>query len=408
MRLRHAGIALVTAVGLASIVGIAGHARSPEVTMHEWGTFTTVAGVDGRAINWLPLAGPSDLPCFVKHVNANFLAKVAPGAQAGAQLSFEAVRSSLLAKVRMETPVIYFYSPTEFNATVGVTFPRGIITEFYPTPTQPALAIYANVLNDPNFAHSLEWKVRVSPETSPLYPNGGTNSHYYAARETDATPLRAGPETEKFIFYRGIASFDVPIQTKLLANGDVEVWNLAVEGALPTVILFESRNGKIGFRAAGELSKSVTLAPPALTSDIASIRKKLTKELERAGLFPKEAEAMVNTWRDSWFEEGSRVFYILPTASMSAILPLSVIPSPNRVARVFVGRQELITNASMAAVKTALEQNDTATLDRYGRFLSPIADRIVATNSDPALRDRIEKASKTAFANYTRQLRACE
>jgi hypothetical protein len=62
----------------------------------------------------------------------------------------------------------------------------------------------------------------------------------------------------------------------------------------------------------------------------------------------------------------------------------------------------------MAAVKTALEQNDTATLDRYGRFLSPIADRIVATNSDPALRDRIEKASKTAFANYTRQLRACE
>lgn len=408
MRLRHVAIALGTVVTLGSIVGLAGDARSPEITMHEWGTFTTVAGTDGRAINWLPLGGPSDLPCFVKHVNANFIAKVAPGAQAGAQISFEAVRSSLQAKVRMETPVIYFYSPTQFDATVAVSFNRGIITEFYPTPTQPALPIYANTLNDPNFSHTLEWKVRVSPDIAPLYPNGGGQSHYYAARETDATPLKVGVETEKFIFYRGIANFDVPIQTKLLPNGDVEVWNLAIEGALPAVILFESRNGRMGYRVGGELSKSVTLAPPALTSDIASIRRELTKELERAGLFPKEAQAMVETWRDSWFEEGARVFYILPTASVSAILPLRILPSPNRVTRVFVGRQELIDDASMSAVKTALEQNDTAMLDRYGRFLMPITDRLLATNQDPAIRDRIATAGKAAFTKYNAQLRACE
>ena len=35
------------------------------LTVHEWGTFTTVAGKGGRAIDWLPLSGPVDLPCFV-------------------------------------------------------------------------------------------------------------------------------------------------------------------------------------------------------------------------------------------------------------------------------------------------------------------------------------------------------
>src|SRR6185295_12086174 len=109
----------------------------------------------------------------------------------------------------------------------------------------PAIGIYTNQLNDPTFAHSMEWNVHVSPTVAPLYPNGGGQSHYYAARNTDATPLKAGVETEKFIFYRGVASFDVPIQTKVLPNGDVEIWNLLPEGAMPTVILFESRGGRI-------------------------------------------------------------------------------------------------------------------------------------------------------------------
>src|SRR5580704_17146711 len=34
--------------------------------------------------------------------------------------------------VRMETPVIYFYSPREVTARVKVFFPKGVITEWYP------------------------------------------------------------------------------------------------------------------------------------------------------------------------------------------------------------------------------------------------------------------------------------
>ncbi|MGC2400855.1 MAG: hypothetical protein WA510_13775, partial [Acidobacteriaceae bacterium] len=50
----------------------------PDLTVHEWGTFTAVAGTDGRAIEWLPLGLPrfppsTDLPEFVEHIrDANF------------------------------------------------------------------------------------------------------------------------------------------------------------------------------------------------------------------------------------------------------------------------------------------------------------------------------------------------
>ncbi len=36
----------------------------PYLTAHEWGTFTSIAGKDGRAAEWLPLTGSTDLPCI--------------------------------------------------------------------------------------------------------------------------------------------------------------------------------------------------------------------------------------------------------------------------------------------------------------------------------------------------------
>jgi hypothetical protein len=52
---------------------------------------------------------------------------------------------------------------------------------------------------------------------------------------------------------------------------------------------------------------------------------------------------MVDTWRDSWFERGRRIFYLVPRATIDSILPLDVKPAPASIARVFVGRIELAT-----------------------------------------------------------------
>src|SRR6267154_2761824 len=37
------------------------------LTAHEWGTFTSIAGSDGQAVEWSPLSGSTDLPAFVEH-----------------------------------------------------------------------------------------------------------------------------------------------------------------------------------------------------------------------------------------------------------------------------------------------------------------------------------------------------
>ena len=45
------------------------------------------------------------------------------------------------------------------------------------------------------------------PGKDPAYPGTHGPSHYYAARNTDSSPLRIGNEQEKMIFYRGLGEF---------------------------------------------------------------------------------------------------------------------------------------------------------------------------------------------------------
>jgi hypothetical protein len=90
------------------------------------------------------------------------------------------------------------------------------------------------------------------------------------------------------------------------------------------------------------------------------------------GLYLEEARVMVQTWRDAWFEEGSRLIYIVPAQFVNTILPLSIHPAPSQAARVFVGRLELITPATEKAIETAFETGDSAmlgsTADFWNRF----------------------------------------
>src|SRR2546422_8717270 len=57
-----------------SLPWVADEHSLPDLTVHEWGTFTAIAGKDGRAAEWLPLGVPrypptTDLPQFVEHIN---------------------------------------------------------------------------------------------------------------------------------------------------------------------------------------------------------------------------------------------------------------------------------------------------------------------------------------------------
>jgi hypothetical protein len=76
--------------------------------------------------------------------------------------------------------------------------------------------------------------------------------------------------------------------------------------------------------------------------------------------------------------------YIVPTAFVDGILPLSINPAPAQTTRVFVGRLELITPATEKAVQRALVTHDGATLEKYSRFLEPILNTMIKKESNPA------------------------
>ena len=394
--------ALVAAAGLPSRTG-----SSPDrLVAHEWGTFTSIAGEDGRAIEWLPLNGPVDLPCFVEHFQ-NSTSKILPTENA-TLVDYETARSRLWGKVRMETPVLYFYGPRDTHVNVKVSFPRGLITEFYPHATTWQPAVTSTSLHSPQFVSTLEWpSVTVAPPTRREFLTQSGPSHYYAARETEASALSVGSQSEKFLFYRGVANFDVALSALPVDGGGVRVRNLG-GNEIPAVVLFEKRGNAFGYRVSGPLRGETTIPAPSAAGTMAALRADLEAMLVTAGLFPKEAAAMVATWSDSWFEEGTRVFYIVPPKAVEAILPLHVTPVPSAVARVFVGRMEVVTAATQHDAEAAIARNDMNALERFGRFLGPITDRMLAKNPNAATRARIQSATSAAFASYVRRMSACE
>jgi hypothetical protein len=193
-------------------------------------------------------------------------------------------------------------------------------------------------------------------------------SHYYAARATDAWTLKSGSENEKLLFYRGIGDFDVDV-TAVVKEDEVTVRNTGAD-TIPLVMMFENRAGAIGYRVIRGLRGPVDLPFSDLTGTLDGLRSDLEDELTEMGLYRKEAHAMVETWRDSWFEEGLRVFYLLPRSKVDAVLPISVQPAPEQLTRVFVGRMELLAPWMKQEIGGALASGDVAVLQKYGRFLN--------------------------------------
>jgi hypothetical protein len=282
----------------------------------------------------------------------------------------------------METPVLYFYSPQDTTVDVSVRFPQGVITEWYPNAEVSPLNVFPQTVRTAGLEGTIRWnQVAVRPRGEQKYPTEAGDSHYFVARETDAAPLHVGSQREKFLFYRGVGGFTPPLRAVLTADGSVLVTSLT-EQSVGDVLLFENRGGRMAFTSQRSGGREVTLPAPPRKGASQSPREDLVKALVAHGLYAREAKAMVDTWRDSWFEEGTRVFYILPTSAVDPLLPLAITPAPASIARVFVGRIELITPAVQIAVREAVASHDGERLNRYNRFLQPILDRMKAQEPD--------------------------
>lgn len=379
-------VLLVTASTFIAGRSLTPHSPAP-LTVHEWGTFTSVAGEDGRAQEWLPRQAPGELPCFVERLPLN-------------------VKGYLPGTMRMETPVLYFYAPAATAVDVNVRFRNGVVTEWYPSARVAPSALDLSAYRQPQFEGSISWSgVTVSPDAAPGFLTEPGRSHYYRARDTDAAPLRLGSQTEKFLFYRGVGLFPSPIEARVEPSGQVTV-RTSSGGPIGDLLFFANHDGRIGYRVHHAAGSKLALDPPTLEDEADGPGPELEQLLVAHGLYPKEAAAMVNTWRDAWFEEGTRLFYLMPPAMVDEVLPLAIRPAPASIVRAFVGRIELVTPDAVQKLEAALIAGDAAVLRGYGRFLQPVADRVLARMNE---RQRVpfEQRLSAVFAASTSAPGSC-
>ncbi len=361
-------------------------AAQQDLVVHEWGTFTSVAGPDGRALRWRPLLVDEDLPSFVHSAS-----------QPNQGLRYTLARKELMSGlVRMETPVLYFYAPEEMAVEVRVDFPSGAITEWYP---------HARALLE----HGIDWgQVLLQPGVTAPLPHEEGGSHYYAARETAADLVRVcgdnkATESEKFLFYRGIGNFDLGLEA--LVEGDAVL--LRPQQAFGEVLIFERRGDWYGMGRADLERRPQRVPRPELdlpADDLEPMLAALRARLLAEGLFAPEVEAMLATWRDSWFEDGLRVMAVLPTARTEALLPLTLDPAPSECVRVLVARLELISPEQQQALCERLAQAPDleagrTELRRFGRFAEPVLQHLlprVEELGDPHLTWQVQSLHRQA------------
>jgi hypothetical protein len=356
-------------------------------TVHEWGTFTTVSGSDGKLLPGLE-AEENALPPFV-HSHAGF---------SPANKGWD--RPVANVTVKMETPVLYFYSDVPRSVQVDVKFHGGSISQWYPDraggETLPALpsdetvsaalkqekfpehtdpeAVVQHVITklvspvvfSPEYLGSASWRVDVlAPDTpekisarheweTPQWPRARVASANKVRGPN--SPLDNKPEVEGFIFYRGIGNFPLPL--KVESDGNVRLTNTGAQ-KIPFLFFYEKRaefpQGAVwwsGALAAGT-SKTVPLLKSFGDISRASMtEKKFPEALQRAGLTAEEARAMIATWKESYFErDGLRIFWIVPRAFTDSILPITISPKPEKLERVLVGRTEVLRPAFEAELK---------------------------------------------------------
>jgi len=294
--------------------------NSSAPTAHEWGTFTMVIDSDGSPIDWYRPHLTEPLPAFVHRTR--FLKQ---------RVDFS---------VRMETPVIYFHTEVPLVVDVTVGFPSGLVTEHFP------FGVF-----EPGSGDDLgvtAWRnLRVDPQFDPAFARELGGDHYYAARAVNSAPVELdrgdhGVERERFIFYRGVANFRIPLRVTQ-DGGNLAIANLGAETYAHSFV-FERNGPTASLVPLGALRPGAVVihdraaTKPTQRIDLRGIEDALVAD----GLFRDEAAAMIETWRSSWFEDGLRVLFTVPRSDVDALLPLSITPAM-QIERVFVGRYEIVT-----------------------------------------------------------------
>jgi len=405
--------------------------------VHEWGTDTVVVGSDGSLQRGLHHE-EEDLPGFVYD-------RIKAAALLGGTISPSVT-------IKMETPVTYFYSDVPRTVRAAVSFPKGVLTQWYPAVTSflPPIAApsamlpneplgYADPVLDPTFPFAsdlcrtkfgtvgsglLDWgSISVLARDANVgakMPLAALDKFSWSyARDVAANPVQiASGETERFLFYRGLGNFDLPVSVNVtgpgiegLGGNPVTLKNGFSQAIGPVFMMNVGKNEAIfsqfrqGIAPGGELSDRLpTLyGTRPLDTYADELSAAVTGALDDTGLYHDEAVAMVNTWKRQWFRTpGQRLLYIIPQTWTDASIPLTIEPKPDTLLRVMLIRVEVITPEQEAEDVAALAGFDgkgglaVAHFSSLGRFAEPRLRRALALSPSAAGQDYL---AQIAMAN---------
>ncbi|HVR34635.1 MAG TPA: hypothetical protein VMS21_02165, partial [Methylomirabilota bacterium] len=268
--------------------------------------------------------------------------------------------------------------------------------------------------------------------TDPLPGDGGSDNHYFAARAANAARVQFGSpldcvrpmDTEKFLFYRGVGDFQTPLHLRFVSDSDgrqkLSLINNGPE-TLSGLHIVHIKDGQGAIRRIDSLAPGKSILrplpfdPQPLSRVIEELSASMHDSLVTAGLYDSEAAAMIDTWRDAWFEEeGLRVLHLLPTEWTDRTLPLQLDPAPRDIVRVMVGRAEIFTPDTEQKLESLFAGREGSDSDNVadaiqdlglGRFVEPAFTRLANLESD-RIRNQVNKFSNEVRSAMHKQLNA--
>ena len=408
----------------ASPVSPGGEAQpASDLVIHEWGTFLSMSSADGSVLDGM-YHEEHALPSFVH-------------ARSRDQLRLPSMF------LKGETPVIYFYTQRPQTVRLGVGFPKGIWTQWYPQAARviPSLieqaespdrigggriCWYADIIPPA----LVEERTKLRSGEIPTPPATRSDALWNFARDVDAAYVKSMdatkdkevPEYERFLFYRGLGEAHLPLRLDASQGGTLTLDREPTLGeGIKHVFVLRVEKGRAAYRYLPQLRPGETVSGVIPTMDGArpaadftrKIADDLAARLVDSGLFAKEARAMVNTWSVSYFQtDGIRVLFVLPQSWTDAFIPMDVNPAPQQVVRVMVGRLELLSREREQLAEAAIEGLASPDASRRsaafahlrdeGRYVEPIIRRVLRTTKREEVRLLCRRLLMTEFVTALR------
>jgi hypothetical protein len=409
-----ASAAVMNAGGSPPVSGSQAKVGSTDLIVHEWGTFLGMNGSDGASLDGM-YHEEHALPAFVHSRSRDQL-----------RLPFSFLKG--------ETPVIYFYTKERQQVSLGVGFPRGVWTQWYPQAILVSPTLVQNAETPDRLSGGrICWQAEIIPasavDRAAKLPATSGDALWNHARQVDAAYVKtsdgtkdpASPEFERFLFYRGLGEARLPVQLNSQKNGTLVLDGDATLGeGIRQVFVIRVENGRGAYkfypalRPGEQLSDVVPAMSDArpLADFTRAIAADLTKRLTESGLYEQEARAMVNTWTTSYFQaDGVRALFVLPQSWTDAFIPMTVKPQPRHIVRVMVGRLELLTAGRERLAENAVRdlagdsgkrQQAFRFLHEQGRYVEPIVRRVLKTTKNEEVRTLCRRLLLTEFVTELR------